>query len=188
MTTLALFYLFFLLVGLVYSVISVILGGHHFSGGGHDIGQEASGGEVSFSPLSPMVIASFITAFGAGGLISHYALKVPGVLSVLIALFVGLIVGAVVFYVFYTIFAVTQSSSEAQASALLGVIGEVITPISQHGLGEIAYIIRGSRYTAPAKSARGNLIERNQSVKIVSVVGSTLVVEESSGMQGSASS
>ena len=187
MTTLALLYLFCLLVGLIYSVISVVLGGHHF-GGGHELGQEVSAGEVSFSPLSPMVIASFITAFGAGGLISHYALKVSGVPSVLIALLAGLVVGAVAFYVFYSIFAVTQSSSEAQASALLGVIGEVITPISQHGLGEIAYIIRGSRYTAPAKSARGNLIERNQSVKIINVVGSTLVVEESSGMPGSASS
>lgn len=186
MSTLALFYLFCLLVGLVYSVISVILGGHHLEFGGHDVGGHVgahhggSGSEMNFSPWSPVVIASFITIFGAGGLLSYYVFNITGIPSIFIGLVLGLVAGTITFYIFYTMFKYTQSSSEAQAADLVGMIAEVITPIAQNGLGEIAYITRGSRYTAPAKSASGNLIERNKSVKIVNVVGSTMMVEETS--------
>jgi membrane protein implicated in regulation of membrane protease activity len=163
MSTLALFYLFCLLVGLVYSVISVILGGHHIEFGGHEMGGHAGGhgtnGEMTFSPWSPVVIASFITAFGAGGLISYNVFDITGIPSILIGLLFGLVTGVIVFYIFYSIFKVTQSSSEAIVGDLVGSMAEVITPISQNGLGEIAYIIKGSRYTAPAKSANGSLIE-----------------------------
>src|SRR5579862_1570145 len=98
MSTLALFYLFCLLVGLVYSVISVILGGHHLDFGEHDVGghvgghggvHHGSGSEMNFSPWSPVVIASFITAFGAGGLISYQVFDITGILSILIGLLFG---------------------------------------------------------------------------------------------------
>jgi len=184
----ALFYLFCLMVGLVYSIITVILGGHHIDAGGHDIGghdmnQELTGGEVAFSPWSPVVIATFITAFGAGGIISYYVFNIIGIPSILIGLLFGIAAGAVVFFIFYNIFKYTQSSSEAQVGALAGTIAEVITPIAQNGLGEVAYIIRGSRYVAPAKSVSGNAITRNKPVKIVNVVGSTMLVEESTETQ-----
>ncbi|MFB3895897.1 MAG: NfeD family protein [bacterium] len=177
-------YFFCLLVGLVYAVIATIIGGHHFDFGGHDIavgghdvGTEYSGGEVQFSPMSPVVIATFITAFGAVGLISLFALKISALLSVLVSVIVALGIAAVVFMVFAKIFSITQSSSEALISDLVGTIGEVTTPISASGLGEIAYVQRGSRYSSPAKSADGNSIERNTSVKIVKVVGNTVYVQ-----------
>ncbi len=188
MTTLALFYLFCLLVGLVYSVISVILGGHHMEFGGHDVGGHLGGhegvhgpsSEMTFSPWSPVVIASFITAFGAGGLLSYNVFDITGILSILIGLLFGFVAGTITFYIFYNIFKITQSSSEAVVGDLVGMMAEVITPIAQNGLGEIAYIMKGSRYTAPAKSASGTFIERNKSVKIVNIVGSTMMVEEAS--------
>ncbi|MCX7918029.1 MAG: NfeD family protein [bacterium] len=182
---LAALYFFCLLVGLIYAIIATILGGHHFDFGGghevdiggHDVGTEVSGGELQFSPLSPVVIATFITSFGAMGLIALFALKVSALVSVLVSVVVALAIAAIVFMLFAKLFSVTQSSSEAQISELIGTIGEVITPISATGLGEVAYIQRGSRYSSPAKSADGNPIDRNVSVKIVKVVGNTVYVE-----------
>ena len=178
-------YFFCLLVGLIYAIIATILGGHHFdfggghdiAVGGHDVGTEMSGGEVQFSPLSPVVIATFITSFGAMGLISLFALKISPLLSVLVSVVVALAIAAVVFMAFAKLFSVTQSSSEAQIGELIGTIGEVTTPISATGLGEVAYVQRGSRYSSPAKSVDGNPIDRNASVKIVKVVGNTIYVQ-----------
>lgn len=177
-------YFFCLLVGLVYAVIATIIGGHHFDFGGHDIavgghdvGTDYSGGEVQFSPASPVVIATFVTAFGAVGLISIFALKIPALLSILVSVIVALGIAAAVFMVFAKIFSVTQSSSEAIIADLVDTIGEVTTPISATGLGEIAYVQRGSRYSSPAKSVDGNPIDRNTSVKIVKVVGNTVYVQ-----------
>ncbi len=183
MATLVLIYLFCLVFGLSYAIISALLGGHGGETGGveatgHDMGHELSDGEVSFSPFSPIVISSFIAAFGAGGLISYYAFRISGFLNVFAALCCGIVVGTCVFYIFYHIFKVTQSTSEAHVADMKGVIGEVITPIASNGLGEVAYIMRGSRYTAPAQSTDGKAISRNKAVQIKQVVGSTLIVEE----------
>ena len=177
-------YFFCLLIGLIYAIIATILGGHHFdfgghdvAVGGHDVGTEMSGGEVQFSPLSPVVIATFITSFGAMGLISLFALKISALPSVLVSVIVALAIAALVFIAFAKLFSVTQSSSEAQVADLAGTIGEVTTPISATGLGEVAYVQRGSRYSSPAKSVDGNPIDRNASVKIVKVVGNTVYVQ-----------
>jgi membrane-bound ClpP family serine protease len=182
MATLVLIYLFCLVFGLAYAIISALLGGHggEVHGvdiGSHDIGHELSQGEVTFSPFSPIVIASFIAAFGAGGLIAYYAFHIAGFFNVLIALLSGIVVGACVFYFFYNVFKVTQSSSEARVADLKGLTAEVITPIAANGLGEVAYVLRGSRYTSPAQSADNSAIARNKTVKIQRIVGSTVIVE-----------
>jgi len=60
---------------------------------------------------------------------------------------------------------------------LIGTEASVITPIPENGVGEIAYVVRGTRYTAPARVESGTAIASGQSVKIKRVVGTQFYVE-----------
>ena len=74
------------------------------------------------------------------------------------------------------IFHKTQSSSESHVGTLVGMSATVITPIPPNGVGEIAYVQNGTRYSAPARDERGALVSSGQTVKIVRIVGSQFYV------------
>ena len=59
---------------------------------------------------------------------------------------------------------------------LVGLSATVITPIPQQGVGEIAYVQGGARYTAPARSESGAAIGSGQTVKIHRIVGTQFYV------------
>jgi hypothetical protein len=61
-------------------------------------------------------------------------------------------------------------------ASLPGTRGEVIVAIPEHGLGEIAYTARGSRYNAPARSMDGQPVRQFSSIVIRKIVGGTCVV------------
>ena len=82
----------------------------------------------------------------------------------------------IAFYVFNAMFKKTQSSSESRVATLVGASATVITPIPQYGVGEIAYVDGGSRYTAPARSESGAAVANGQTVKIHRVVGTQFYV------------
>jgi membrane protein implicated in regulation of membrane protease activity len=172
-------------VGLLFAIISAFMG-HLF--GGHDAhvdvgtgGHAESGfqetGMPGLSPFSPTTISSFITAFGAFGLILSRieATKSPWV-SAPLATLGGLIVAGGVVILFGTIFHKTQSSSESRVATLVGMSATIITPIPANGVGEIAYVQNGTRYTAPARNERGALVPNGQTVKITRIVGSQFYV------------
>jgi membrane-bound ClpP family serine protease len=172
-------------VGLLFTLISAVVG-HLFGGhdadsdvgtGGHaDAGFEHTG-MPGVSPLSPTVIASFITAFGGFGMIySKIALTKSPWVSGPLAGISGLAIAASVFLMFNKLFSKTQSSSESHVATLTGLSATVITPIPQHGVGEIAYVQGGTRYTAPARSESGAAISNGQTVKIHRVIGTQFYV------------
>jgi membrane-bound ClpP family serine protease len=172
-------------VGLLFTILSAFLG-HLF--GGHDAHADVGTGghaEAGFehtgmpgmAPFSPTTIASFITAFGAFGMIfSKFEFTRPVLISAPLSILCGLGIAAGVFFMFNAIFSRTQSSSESRVGALVGASATVITPIPQHGVGEIAYVQGGSRYTAPARSESGAAIVGGQTVKINRVVGTQFYV------------
>ena len=191
MSALEIVYVGFFILGLAYAIISTILGGG-FSGDadagldaahdvtGHvDTDPDASAGSLHFSPLSPVVIAMFVTAFGATGMICLKAFKTSAIVSLPIAVAAGVGVAALTFYLFVLMFSKTQGSSESQVANLIGREAEVITPIPAEGVGEIAYVSRGSRYTAPARSLQNHDIKARVIVRIAKIVGSTFFVEPS---------
>jgi membrane-bound ClpP family serine protease len=167
-------------LGILFTLISAVLG-HLFGGADHG-GDLGTGGhaEAGFdhtgmpgiSFFSPTVMAAFVTAFGGFGMIFT---KIPvtssvwlsGPLSVICAL--GIAAG--VFWMFNKVFEKTQSSSEAQVATLVGQIASIITPIPKDGVGEIAYVRAGSRYTSPARSEGGEPIGAGQAVRITRVIG-----------------
>ncbi len=172
-------------VGLLFAIVSAFFG-HLFGGhdahvdvgtGGHAEAGFQDTGMPGLSPFSPTSICSFITAFGALGMIlSHIeATRSPWV-SAPLALLGALIITAGVVLLFGTIFHKTQSSSESRVGTLVGMTGTIITPIPANGVGEIAYVQGGTRYTAPARDERGAPVGNGQTVKIVRIVGSQFYV------------
>lgn len=191
MTTLEIVYVACFILGLVYAVYTTILGGGHEGAGdvgldaahdvtGHvDTQPDATSGSIHFSPLSPVVIAMFVTAFGATGMICLKVFKFSSVVSLPIAVVAGVAIAAVTFYIFVALFNKTQGSSESQIAAMVGCEAEVITPIPMEGVGEIAYVSKGARYTAPARSIGNQEIKAHTVVIIDKIAGNTFFVKPS---------
>jgi hypothetical protein len=59
---------------------------------------------------------------------------------------------------------------------LVGHTATVITPIPAAGVGEIAYVQAGTRYTAPAREPNGVAIGNGQTVKITRISESQFFV------------
>jgi len=174
-----------LIVGLLFTLISAVAG-HFF--GGHDGGDVGTGGhaEAGFdssgvpgiSFFSPTVLASFVTAFGAFGLIfSRIDATSSAWLSAPLALAAACLVALGVLWVVNTMFQKTQSSSESRVATLVGQTASVISPLPANGVGEIAYVHGGSRYTAPARAEQGVALAAGQTVKITRIVGTQFYVE-----------
>ena len=174
-----------LAVGLLFTVISAVMG--HFFGGtdGHaDIGTGGHAeagfdhtGMPGISFFSPTVLASFLTAFGAFGLIFT---RIPFTNSVWASAPLSAVGGGVVawlvFLLFNAMFNRTQSSSESRVASVVGQTASVITPIPATGVGEIAYVQGGTRYTAPAREEDGKPVGNGQTVKVCRIAGSQFYV------------
>ncbi len=192
-----LLYLILLTFGLIYAVIILITGGLHdvhlphlhipgfdLHVGGHVIGPVNidTGGapdqSITHVPsLSPVTLASFVTAFGAFGLISTGLFDVTMRTSLIWAILGGLVVAVIAHFAFGYFLIAPQGSSEVRLSEFIGAVAEVITPIPADSVGEIAFVAQGGRITYTAKSATGAPIVRGAIVEIESVIGGIAVVK-----------
>lgn len=179
-----LIYLSCLGAGLVFTILSAVLGhffggdhGHLDGGGGHAEAGIDSSDAPGVSVLSPTIICSFITAFGGFGIIFHQipATRNP-VISAPLAVLGGVIVASGVLAVLRQLFRRTQSSSESRVATLVGAVGTIITPIPAHGVGEIAYVQGGTRYTAPARTEDGAPLSNGTSARITRIAGGQFYV------------
>ena len=173
-----------LVVGLTFTIISV-LAGHFF--GGHDAHVAGSGGHAEagadtsdmpgISIFSPTVMASFVTAFGGFGLIfTQFPKTSSAVVSAPLSVLGGLVVAGVLLVFLRAVFSHTQSSSESKVAALIGSEANVITPIPENGVGEIAYVVGGTRYSAPARAENNVAVANGKTVKITRIVGTQFYV------------
>lgn len=180
LSTLNCVYFLLLLVGVVYAVVILIageigdVGGDLDLSGGHHVSFDH--GTVDVPSLSPVTIASFVTSFGAFGLISTGLFSASSAMSLLWAAVGALIVAVIAHFAFGYFLIAPQSSSEVTASYVVGATGEIITPIAAGRLGEVAFVARGSRVTTSARAAGGASIPRGTLVKIEQVVGNVAIV------------
>ena len=172
-------------VGLLFTLVSVFFG-HLF--GGHEAHVDGSGGHAEagadssdmpgVSVLSPTVIAAFITAFGGLGIIFH---QIPSTssawISAPLAAVGALAIASAIVMLLRQLFLHTQSSSESRLASVVGMLANVVSPIPAAGVGEIAYVQAGTRYTAPAREETGKPVGSGQAVKIVRVVGAQFYVQ-----------
>jgi membrane protein implicated in regulation of membrane protease activity len=179
-----------LVFGLVFTVLSAFAGhlfGGHADGAVGTDGQADGGlghdGVPGITFLSPTGLASFITAFGAFGLIFS---RIPATNNVWIhaplSMVGGLVVALAVLWLFNTMFRKTEGSSESRVVQLIGQTAAIVTPIPENGVGEISYTQAGSRYTAPARGEKGATIGGGQTVKITRIVGNQFFVEKISNL------
>jgi membrane protein implicated in regulation of membrane protease activity len=172
-----------LVLGLMFTVASAFMG--HLFGGHEPVGEGGqadtgadSGGVPGLSLFSPTVLASFITAFGAFGMILSGIPATHAVwLSAPLSLLGGILVATVVLWLFNAMFRKTQSSSEGQVKDLIGRTAAIVSPIPENGVGEISYVQSGSRYTAPARHEKGQAVPNGRTVRITRVVGSQFYVD-----------
>jgi len=172
-----------LVFGLVFALFSAVAG--HFLSGHDSVGTDghadagfSSDGVPGISFFSPTVLASFVTAFGAFGLIFCQIGVTSSVwMNAPLSLVSGLIVALGVLWLFNAVFRKTQGSSEGCVANLIGQMAAIATPIPENGVGEISYVQTGSRYTAPARSEKGGAIAAGKTVRITRIVGTQFFVE-----------
>lgn len=167
--------------GVFYSVISLVLGGHGFDhnidhGGGADIDQ-VDGADAP-SPFNPLVISSAITAFGAVGLAAMKGFGMSSLMSTVVALAFAGIIGTAIFFGIVKFMYGSQSNSIFSLDDLIETEAEVLTPIPENGMGEIAYVINGIRYTLTARSLEHNSISRGAVVVIREIAGNAAIVQQ----------
>lgn len=169
-------------VGLLFALLSVFLGhdgqadfGHETDVQGHAEAGFGTHDMPGFEPVGPTTIATFITAFGGIGMVLNqsdsmhrYSGAIAGVGALAIAALVG--------WGFAIVFRWAQGSSEGRIAEINGVTATVITPIPVGGVGEIAYVQAGSRYSAPARTEDGSAFPNGATVKITRVVGTQFYV------------
>lgn len=173
--TIGLVYLGLLGLGVIYALVAGAAG---MIGDGGDVHVDASGhlDAGHASPLSPTLIATFITGFGGGGAVAHYLLEwriVPGLLT---ATGCGIALAGAAFAIMESIFKQTQAGAEFREEELVGRDAEVITAIPPEGAGEIAVIVKGQREALSARHADGGAIPKGRLVVIDKIAGSTAFV------------
>lgn len=189
-------YIALLGIGLIYAIFILIAGAVHDL---HIPGFDVHVGEHNFGPvdvhtvpdaglsdvthpsvkvpsLSPITIASFVTAFGAFGLISMGLFEASSRTSLIWAVVGGLIIAVIAHFAFGYFLIAPQGSSEVRLIDVIGSSAEVITPIPGDSVGEVAFIAQGGRITYTAKSATSTAIPRGTTVIIEKIVGGVAVV------------
>lgn len=140
----------------------------------HDLGFDH--GSVDVSPLSPITIASFVTSFGALGLIATQLFSVRDSVSLIFATAGAAVIASGMFLFYSRVLVAGQGSSTVQMSDIRGSRAEVIIPIPKNGLGQVAFVAKGSRTTWGARSVDGKPIASGTIVTIQEVTGDTLFV------------
>ena len=166
-----------LALGVVYALVSGALGWLSDLGG-HDAGVGVSGHLDGGHPhpVSGTTMATFVTGFGGGGVVAQYLLHWSVLRGLLLATVAGLALAAAAYLILEIIFQQTQAGGEHAVSDAVGREAEIITAIPAGGLGEVAYVVRGQREQASARSADGRAVPRGRPVVVEKVMGQTVYV------------
>lgn len=199
-------YIVCLLFGGAFTIIQLLLGVGHGDGGGgllgnvdvdvgnvdmgvgnmdvvdvHDVhihtgaeGADSMAGNPSV--FNMVTITNFLAFFGAAGLICRRGFETTPVVSLVISSPIALLVAYLSFLIIYKFLYSQQASSIASHSDYKGLTAEVITSIPEERFGEIAYVLRNSRMTSPARAVTKKAIKKGELVQIVSMGGSTAYV------------
>lgn len=149
---------------------------------GHGTAEAGHGfGSFHFPFFSPLALATFFGATGGYGLIAIHGLKLTPGLSLVAALPAAAATTYLVMYVGWRMVGTSEGSSHLRLADFEGAFGEVITPIPEGGVGEVAAMVSGQRFSSPAREEQGREVARGARVRVKAMVGATLVVVKGDG-------
>ena len=163
---------FGLLLLLILLFVGEIFGGDHDVGHDGDIGDHDGAGGPSI--FSIRIMAAFLTAFGAGGVIarnydlSHVAASGIGIVC-------GIVMAGIV-YQFARMLYSQQASSDLTMRRLIGASGEVSVAIPKGGVGQITISAAGERTEHLARTGDGRPVQRGATVTITGLGGDSVIV------------
>jgi membrane protein implicated in regulation of membrane protease activity len=164
--------------GLLFLLVMLFVG--EVFGGDHDVGAVDAGGHGDFgheggpSIFSGRIMASFLTAFGAGGVVGRYMGWSHPAASGL-----GIVTGALLasaVYQFAHILYSQQASSEVRMTGLVGQTAQVTVAIPATGHGQVTIISRGEQTSQIARSPDGTPIPAGALVMVTALAGDSLIV------------
>lgn len=158
------------LFGLLFSAVSLLLGGAHVGhlhvhlgrlhvGGGHDDG--------TVGPLNSATILAFIAWFGGVGYLVRNGLGSCVLVSVLLGAAGGVIAASVVGWVLLKVILPADRVLDPADFRLPGTLARVTSSIRAGGTGEIVYVQEGVRQVAAARSLDGALLSRGTEVVVL---------------------
>ena len=150
--------------------------GHDVNVGHVDTGTGADSSMMKVPSLSPITVASFVTAFGAFGLIALGLFNSTSRGSLVWAALGGFVIAIIAHFAFGYFLIAPQGSSEVRLQDFPGMQAEVITPIPVGSVGEIAFVSQGGRVTYTAQSSNGEAIPRGATVVVEKVIGGIAMV------------
>lgn len=176
-----------LLIGLLYAVFLVFFHGIGDALGDLNLDLHADMGDIDLidadgaaeaTGVSMLAVASFVSSFGAFGLIAATLFNAGTALSFVLALVGGIGVG-IAAQIFFLYILSPTISSEIRQTRLIGQVAEITTPIPPHGVGQIAFVAQGSRVTYSARATdESRALERGTPVRIERIVGGMAYVTE----------
>lgn len=137
---------------------------------------DGAGASFAFPFFSPLAIATMFGAIGAYGLITKVGLQVGDIPSLAISVPASIVTAYVVTYLAWRLVVSSTGSSQIKNRDLIGADAEVLTPIPAGGVGEVAAMVNGQRFTSSARDEAGGTIARGTHVTVVKVIGATMVV------------
>jgi membrane protein implicated in regulation of membrane protease activity len=180
-STQALAFLTILAAGLVFLLVLWIFGafagGDDHGGDGHD--SVEGGAEHNFptvSIFSPRIIAIFAVGLGAGGSIATIY-GATALIALLIGIGSGLSPAALAVVGMRALYR-QQASSEVQTTSAVGKIGTVANEIAPNQNGEVSLYVNGQYMTYMCRGKEPKVYPRGASVRVTSVNGSFVVVED----------
>jgi membrane-bound ClpP family serine protease len=153
-------------------------GDHHgdFGHDDHGLDHGLADAEPAISFFSPRVIGTLTMGFGAAGAIARYY-GANNLVASLWGLGTGTALATVMYQMMKLIYK-QQASSLVATETAIGKQGLVTTAIDAEAIGEVSMTLGGQYQTYLAKSSTGQAIAKGSTVKVISVVGSELVVEK----------
>jgi membrane protein implicated in regulation of membrane protease activity len=151
--------------------------GHSGAGHGGHADTHHNDGAMEYNPFSPLSLMGFLCAFGATGLIAT-ALQFSTLISLALAAGGGVLMALLLWLVIGKLLFSMQGTSEAHQADMIGLEADVLTPMDEGHMGEIAYILGGVRYTAPAKLTHPGGVGKTSKVRIRRIRDNVVYVEE----------
>jgi membrane protein implicated in regulation of membrane protease activity len=165
--------------GLLFLLVMLFVG--DLFGGDHEVhvGEVGDHGDFGHeggpSVFSARIIASFLTAFGVGGVVArYYGLAHPAAAGC--GVVAGVVMSGLV-YQFAKILYAQQASSEVRMGRLVGKTAEVTVGIPQGGVGQVTLEYGGERTTQIARSRDGGPIPPGAEVVVTDLRGDSVIVE-----------